>query len=332
MRSFAAFVAHALFQAMRLGRYLGRHAVLLAVVGVMQVATIWAVRGSGPHLEGQIGAQATFIAANGTTAQNWNIGGPNGPNWTNSSGTSVISAATQMSVDGPITAVGPSVANQVLIGNSTAEPSIAIGDYNSTAAQRILVGALPGNTSRDSISIIAAPTGGGVAGLPVSLQIQSSNFTLAGGSGDTLTLGTAGTHATLTPTELLLGYGSVTTSSFAGGLVSINANITNVNGQIYITSTSTLSCGTGGTITIPQFSVVPISTGTLSSNCVLDFGPNASQAQTFLDMSAATPGATFGIVFKNGAATQTFTSVTHTDNSTLAIVSTYGTNTLAVSY
>ena len=79
MRSFAAFVAHALFQAMRLGRYLGRHAVLLAVVGVMQVATVWAVRVSGPHRDGQLGANGTFITANGTTANEWQVAGPAGP-------------------------------------------------------------------------------------------------------------------------------------------------------------------------------------------------------------------------------------------------------------
>jgi hypothetical protein len=50
-----------------------------------------------------------------------------------------------------------------------------------------------------------------------------------------------------------------------------------------------------------------------------------------IDLSGATPGATFGITFENGTATRTILSTTAGNNS-LAIVWTYGANTLAVAY
>lgn len=222
-------------------------------------------------------ALATFIAANGTTAQNWNIGGPNGPNWTNSSGTSVISAATQMSVDGPITAVGPSDATEIDIGNSLTEPVINIGDQTSSAFQLINIG----------------------------------------------NVGTGDTTLTINP-----GAGYATFLSGASEIFRLGPTFQPRN------AASTLACGTGGTQTVATRSFgITVTTGTLTSNCIIDFSTNGPKGSFFVDLSGATVGATFGIVFKNGSTSSpTYTTVNHTSGNTLATVWTHGPSTLAVSY
>lgn len=106
-----------------------------------------------------------------------------------------------------------------------------------------------------------------------------------------------------------------------------------VKGAITLDSPNTIACGTGGTHTVgatPSPGLI-ITSGTLASNCVIDFSTNASTGFFTLDMSGVTLGATFGVQFKNGTATKTYTS-SGIISGTLATIWTHGTNTLAVNF
>lgn len=96
---------------------------------------------------------------------------------------------------------------------------------------------------------------------------------------------------------------------------------------------ATVACGTGGTQTIEAGAFeIPVTSGTLGSECVLDFSTNAQLGVFYLDMSGVTLGATFGVQFKNGTSTKSYTTATHTSGSTMAQVMTSGPNTIAVLY
>jgi len=104
-------------------------------------------------------------------------------------------------------------------------------------------------------------------------------------------------------------------------------------GAIDLNSSQTIALGTGGTQTVPA-SPTPgliVTSGTFSSNGTIDFTTNASNGFYVLDMSGVTLGATFGVVFKNGTATKTYTSSSVLSGS-LALVWTHGANTLAVNF
>lgn len=103
-------------------------------------------------------------------------------------------------------------------------------------------------------------------------------------------------------------------------------------GAISFPSPQTLACSTGGTVAVASAPTpgLIVTSGTLSSNCTLDFS-NVSTGFFTLDMSGATVGASFGIVFKNGSATKTYTTAS-VIGGTLATVWTRGANTLAVNY
>lgn len=96
---------------------------------------------------------------------------------------------------------------------------------------------------------------------------------------------------------------------------------------------TSIACGTGGTQTVAANPTkdYTVTSGTLSSNCVIDFGTNATNGLFHLDMSGVTLGATFGVQFKNGTATKTFLS-SGVIAGTMAIVMTTGPNTLAVNF
>ncbi len=126
---------------------------------------------------------------------------------------------------------------------------------------------------------------------------------------------------------------AVNLGSSASRWKDVEAYTASFKGAIDLNSPQTLACGTGGTVTVaasPSPGLIATS-GTLASNCVLDFSTNASTGLFHLDMSGVTVGATFGVQFKNGTATKTFTTAS-VISGTLATVWTYGTNTLAVNY
>ena len=142
---------------------------------------------------GDASAQGTFITANGTTAQDWSIGGPSGPIWVNEAGTSTISAAVAMRVDS---------LSKVDIGNSTNEPTINIGDQSASSNNRINIGSV---LNRTDVIIAGGP--GGFAS--ASVQFESTNFNLTGNSStDNLILGSGNNTATLAPNTLTIQGGT----------------------------------------------------------------------------------------------------------------------------
>lgn len=97
----------------------------------------------------------------------------------------------------------------------------------------------------------------------------------------------------------------------------------------------TVACGTGGTQTVAANATAGliVTSGTLSSNCTIDFGTNATSGFYTLDMSGVTLGSTNGVIFKNGTkSSTTFVTTNVITGSTLATVWTHGANTLAVSF
>lgn len=161
-----------------------------------------------------------------------------------------------------------------------------------------------------------------------------------GGTNYLLLSDTAGTTAILNAsTTDSLRIANVHVLDVTSGAVAIAGSIGG-NGSTPLSLAATVSaiaCGTGGTQTITAAqSITPgltVTSGTLSSNCVLAFGTNASNGWYQLDMSGVTLGASFGVQFTNGSASSTvITSANVLAGATLAHVWTHGANTLAVQY
>jgi hypothetical protein len=127
--------------------------------------------------------------------------------------------------------------------------------------------------------------------------------------------------------EMMLSSSVISMGLAVGGLAAVPFS--------WSTTAAAIACGTGGTQTITAAQAITpgliVTSGTLSSNCTLDFSTNASTGYYVLDMTGVTLGATFGVVFKNGTTTKTYLSSSILSG-TLAIVWTHGTNNLAVNF
>jgi hypothetical protein len=134
---------------------------------------------------------------------------------------------------------------------------------------------------------------------------------------------------------------NVAVATATGSLITLTQPVTAsstiaATGAITHPSPQTLGCGTGGTVTVASSptSGFIVTSGTLASNCTLDFGTNATSGDFVLDMSGVTLGTSFGVIFKNGTSSSaTFLSGSViTTGDTMAHVWTHGANTLAVTY
>jgi trimeric autotransporter adhesin len=180
------------------------------------------------------------------------------------------------------------------------------------------VGPLPGSNSYGGIYAgSVAPNGSNYFNLATAdgtggyFNASSTVHEQVGGS-DIITL-TAGTAAVT---------GALTVST-----------TTTLSGAEVLASPQTISCSTGGTQNVaasPTPGII-VTSGTLSSNCVIAFATNASTGRYTLDMSGATLGASFGVQFTNGSANKTYLSGSVIAG-TLATVWTHGANTLAVNF
>ena len=339
------------------------------------------------------GALGTFISANGTTANEWQIAGPTGPGFVDDAGALDIlpnvnlagapgtgalqfgqmtgattlptgpltcSSTSTVSFDGTSISIGPSTASTVNIGGK-ASGTVKVGDQSATPTGSIFLGPPSGTASQESVTINTGTTGGTFEG---NFTVVSSTFRMAEASTDLLLLGAnapSGSTTEILPTGVNVGNGDAVLSSTALNVGSSSSQMTfgNTGGGLGINSGGnawslfvggtpvatvsstgfgpvvnppTLTCGIGGTQVVPTdaFGLV-VTTGTLTSNCVLDFSTNAYSGLFVVDLSGATPGATFGVEFKNGTATETYLS-TSVFAGTLATVWTHGVNTLAVNW
>jgi hypothetical protein len=136
-----------------------------------------------------------------------------------------------------------------------------------------------------------------------------------------------GTTAGMTLTSTTLGIGAK-----LGGLSTTPLAF---SGQ---SSPNTVACGTGGTQTISAAqAIIPfflVTTGTLSSNAVVDFSTNASTGYFVVDISGVGTITGFTLGFKNGTTTKTISSTQLTaligTGSTALQVWTYGTNNITI--
>ncbi len=276
---------------------------------------------------------------------------------------SVTSSAGTLVCDAATVSVGGTTATEVDIGNSLTDPTINIGGQTAIANGVINLGPASFATttgSAESVSINTGTTGGLFNG---NFSVQSSTFCMNEASTDFLLLGgntPSGSTTELLPTGVNVanGLAKLTSSAVTIGTGTAAIGITTTGGSQMgsagvgwdlsvagigiaeisgvgfgpVVNPNTLACGTGGTqvVAANTFGVV-VTTGTLTSNCILDFATNAYSGLYLVDLSGATPGASFGIQFKNGSATNTYLS-SGVISGTLALVWTHGANTLAVSY
>ena len=279
---------------------------------------------------------------------------------------SISTSVGTMSVDGPTVALGNVSAATVNIGGKTSA-TVNVGDQTaSTATGTINLGPSGfGTASNESVNINTGTTGGVFNG---NFEVQSSTMVMRQSTTDFIEMGLGHTPNTKVIPGGLTVVNSAGTSTFDGntltfargatvgdptltGVLVLNAaNLTdleaagNVIAQVETTglflfagsgfgpgaSSGTIACGTGGTQVVPAGFGFAVTSGVLTSNCVLDFTTN-NTGEFLLDMSGVTLGATFGVTFKNGTASKTFLSA-NVLSDTLAHVYTYGANTLAASY
>lgn len=93
----------------------------------------------------------------------------------------------------------------------------------------------------------------------------------------------------------------------------------NVGGGVpfsWATTAANIACGTGGTQTIAAAQAATpglnISSGTLTSNCTIDFTTNASKGWFLVNLVNISSLSTFSLIFKNGAATAPLTQTQFT--------------------
>lgn len=197
--------------------------------------------------------------------------------------------------------------------------------YGSTTS--LLVGPIPGlqTTYTGLYGGATTPTGNNYG-----LRIQNDGTTavLSGTSVVALAIGSANAF-----------YCNSSASCVATGLQATgltDTGVFTVTGATVLASPQTIACGTGGTQTVaatPTSGLI-VTSGTLASNCTIDFSTNATSGDFTLDMSGVTLGTSFGVIFKNGTSSSaTFLSGSViTTGDTMAHVWTHGANTLAVTY
>lgn len=170
----------------------------------------------------------------------------------------------------------------------------------------------------------------------------TTNYLLFENSTDSIATLNVNTGGTLNLDVGAAGIAAVTSTGVAvTGLLSASTTLavtgsSSLQGALIHTSPQTIACSTGGTQTVASSptSGLIVTSGTLSSNCTIDFSTNASTGDFVLDMSGVTLGASFGVIFKNGSTSSaTFLSGSViTTGDTMARVWTHGANTLAVTY
>jgi hypothetical protein len=285
-------------------------------------------------------------------------------------GTSNVStSAGTLTLDGPTVSIGPSASSFVVnVGTRPTGATVNIGNQTSTGGSTVNIGS-QSPSSNDTVNIgppltntttpgdtVVINTGTSV-GFPFGgLLIQSSELSLQQAASDFILLGQGqGSNVTVSSSSISFSLGgsfdgnTLTTpgGTVAGPGVGLELNSSSelvfANGGTPVLVVenqgfqpqfrSPIACGTGGTFVLPtqSFGIV-VTTGTLTSNCVLNFSPNASDGYYLVDLSGATVGAAFGLEFENGTATYTATTANHTSGATLAHVWTHGANTLSVSY
>ena len=115
-------------------------------------------------------------------------------------------------------------------------------------------------------------------------------------------------------------------TEFQGNGASGGTNLWSTNNSVILPVTQTIVCGTGGTfgLPLPAYGVL-VTSGTLSSNCVISLGSNSG---LFLfDITGVTLGGTFGLVFSGGTAPNSVTLTTANVPTGVGLVQVWNRNT-----
>ncbi len=322
MKTLAKLIARALFAL----RSVRPHHLIFAWLAVLTFARTPAYS-----------ALATFIAADGTTQPSWTVAGPGGGTLNGSANTLTLAANN--------TLAGAAGTGQLAFGSMTGATVMPTGNFFWSGATNKVVDFV--DTAGDQLSMGA---GNVVLNGPNQIAVDGAITQIGPSDATEIDIGNS-------LTEPVINIGDQTSSAFQsiniGNAGTGDTTLTINPGAGYATflsgaseifrlgptfqprnAASTLACGTGGTQTVATNSFgITVTTGTLTSNCIIDFSTNGPKGSFFVDLSGATVGATFGIVFKNGSTSSpTYTTVNHTSGNTLATVWTHGPSTLAVSY
>jgi hypothetical protein len=298
------------------------------------VSTLALALGIRSHEE--TSALATFITANGTTATSWSVAGPNGGTLNGSANTLTLAANN--------TLAGAAGTGSLAFGSMTGGTVLPTGGVQWSGGASGFVDFV--DLAGDQLSM---GSGMFVLNGPTAIAVDGADTKIGPSLATVIDIGN-------TETEPVINIGDQTSSAFQ--VINIGTAVASGDSTIILNSggsyasfqashvelfrlsptfqprnaTSTLACGTGGTQTVAANSFgVTVTTGTLSSNCIIDFSTNGPTGFFIVDLSGATPGASFGIEFKNGSSTKTYLS-SGVVAGTMALVWTHGANTLAVNY
>lgn len=261
---------------------------------------------------------------------------------------SAVAVASLVAVGHLVTSSSPKLAKSapglnVSPGNilAGASPILVQPNAGSTSLSIDVTGAVIGKTASSNIGMRIAPLIGSETAYvgewvgAAALAPSSGNYTWAysGSSGLSFMASTGGVSFSGPVSATTLA----TTGTLAvGGAVGGNgAAPFRWSGQ---TSPNTVACGTGGTQTISAAqSIIPfflVTTGTLSSNCIVDFGTNAVTGYFTVDLSGVGALGAFTLGFKNGTTTKTISSTQLTNliatGASGAVIATYGTNNITI--
>jgi hypothetical protein len=344
MSRLARFIAVVIHSAMLMGQQMIRHAqrirttpigvphllvtVLVSTVVAALVTILVLTRLTGLGF----GTAATYIVANGTTAPAWQLNGSAGPNL-NANGAALESRNAANSAYADFQGMGGTFASftgtagsgGVNLGSMTGTTFLPTGDLSWTGAtsSRLRLHAA-GNSIVNTTSGAQMEVEAEGGGLLLIGANTTNNVDICQGS----SLASPTCNISIGVSD---GFGASILNIFNSGFSApgTRGDFLQLGPNFSPKVDSTYACGTGGTEVIGAnaFGVV-VTTGTLTSNCVLNFATNDPTGIFYVDMSGVTLNATFGIVFENGTATQTVLSTSNAG--TLATVWTHGANTLAV--
>ncbi len=222
----------------------------------------------------------------------------------------------------------------VLNGTSSVNVNVNGSAVNTTSASVYSWGSAVAAPLFTQTALASTSAGSGAAGQPLAVTAQAGQAATGGGNN-------GGAGGVLT---LAAGAGGTSGSATAGargtiGLLGlIGGSGTTPLGFVGQTSPNTVACGTGGTQTISAAqAVIPfflLTSGTLTSNCIVDFGTNAVTGAFIIDVSGLGALGAFTVGFKNGTTTKTISATQLTNliatGASAAQVYTFGTNNITI--
>jgi hypothetical protein len=298
--------------------YWGRRAPHSAFVTVLVSAVVSAFVTLAllAQADAGFGTHSSYITSNGTTNHGWQVAGSTGPGWYEGDAGGLVAE-----LEG-----GTNVLLDVGDTPSTVSLSAGVSLTGAAGAGGVQLGNLTGSTNLPTGALTWSPLGNSV-----SVMLKATHQAVLDAVGG-IFIGT-----NLSASTIDIGHPTTTSINISANDVALLSGATTImmvqpTGFVPGSAMGTIICGTGGTQVIPANSFAGgVTTGTLSSPCLLNFATNASSGYYLLDMTGVTLDATFGITFQNGTVSKNYVS-SSTVSGTLAHVLTRGPNSLAVDW